>query len=85
MALALVVLLQGFESSELFVPIRLQGIGDETILRVALDEAPTLELRLVARPFQLLLTQLIGFLDTPADLVLDGESDLDRCGCDGAQ
>jgi len=80
-----VLLLQGFESAQLLVPIGLQGIGDETMIRIALQKAPTLEFRFVARPFQLLLTQSIGLLDAPADLVLDSEGDLDRSGRDGTQ
>jgi len=73
LSLPLVFLLQTFELSELFVPIRLEGIGHEAMIRIAPQEPPPLEFYFIAHAFQLLLTQPVGFLDATADLVLDSQ------------
>jgi hypothetical protein len=42
------------------VPFRLEGVGDEAVLRVDLHIAATCELGIVARPLEVLRAQGIG-------------------------
>ena len=75
--LAFVLLLQGVEFAQALVPIGLERIGHQAVVRIHLGVAATGQLGLVARALQLRLAPRGGLLDALRDLVLHGQRDLD--------
>src|SRR5690606_15785915 len=80
--LLLVAILSVCEGAQCLVPLGLQRIGNESVVRVALHEAAAREIRLVARPLDFLLAQPVTLFRATLDLLLDGQSDFERDRCD---
>jgi hypothetical protein len=80
---ALVILLGFSEGAQLYVPVGLQRIGDQTMRRVHLHVTVTGAIGLVLGSLDLEAAQAIGLIKTGRNLLLHGKSELERHGGDG--
>ena len=77
LVLLLILLLSVLKRPKLPVPIDLQRIGDQSVVRVHTQVATLCQFRLVARPFDLLSAQLVDVVQTSLQFLLDRERDVD--------
>jgi hypothetical protein len=77
-ALSFIILLSFRVSAEPVIPFALQTVGYETIVRIDLHEASTREVYLIARAFDLLVTQAVCLLDPCREFMLHCEGHLER-------
>src|SRR2546427_304810 len=76
-----IVLLRLVKRTQLAVPIDLQRIGDQPVVRVHAQVATLSELRLVARPFDLLAAQSVYVVESRLQFLLDCERHIDGDRC----
>src|SRR5260370_10651110 len=72
----LVCLLKGIEPAQRVVPVRLQRVGDEAMVGIAVQKAAALELRAMAQLLKGVAAQSLRLIEPPANLVLDGKGAL---------
>jgi hypothetical protein len=67
--------------TQLSVPIRLEGIGDEAVVGVDLHVAPTRQLGFILHPLDMLAARRIGLGSASLELALNFQSDRQRHRC----
>jgi hypothetical protein len=77
-ALVLASLLCLSQQSQFVIPVRLQGIGHEAVIRIYANVATPGQFSVIARPLDLLLPESVGFIQPALQLLLDGQRDFDR-------
>ena len=75
--LAFVLALQGVELAQAFVPVGLQRVGHQSVVRIDLGVAAARQLGFVAGTLQLCLPPRGSLLDALRDLLLHGQRHLD--------
>src|SRR5438552_2024050 len=75
-ALMRIVLLGRGECTQFAVPLRLQGIGDQAVVRIDVEVASLSKLRFVPRTLHLLAPHTVHLLGTHLELALYGQRNL---------
>ena len=78
-----VLVLGGLERSEFVVPVGLEGVGNEPVVRIDREIAAAGELGVVAGALDVTGAQCVCFVGACFELGLDGQRDLQRERRDG--